>query len=240
MRNSRALIVALAIASALFVLGQLFFVPTRYVHSALMQALQAPAVFFSSLKNQHTIITQLGELQRENQSLRAQLAEAVSRPTLVQDRRSSYLRVPVYSNYPLNNTSRIVIAAGSAAGITEGMSVVLEPGVFIGEVVSTALHYSEVRTLRDLGWELPVKIGPANVDSLLVGGHEPRLTLISRKKPAEAGLEVRLASKKHPYGLLVGTVGSLEPSDNNLFEEASVVAPYIFGEVDQVYVVMTQ
>jgi cell shape-determining protein MreC len=148
--------------------------------------------------------------------------------------------VPVYSNYPLSNTSRIVIAAGSSAGITEGMSVVLEPGVFIGEIVSVSEHYSEVRTMHDLGWELPVKIGPASVDSLLVGGHEPRLTLISRKKPTETGLEVYLASKRHPYGLLVGTVGGLEPSDNNLFEEASLITPYVFGEVDQVYVVLTQ
>ncbi len=236
MRNSRTLLLALAIFSIVFVLGELLFVPKTYVNSGIVQALQAPAAFFRSLANQHGLIQDLTATQLENQSLRAQLAAAESRPGIVKIAKTDYLQAAVYSIYPLNTSGSMLIAAGSSEGVREGMIVVAAPDVFVGEVTKTYKHQSEVRTLYDLGWELPVKIGANKIDSLLVGGHQPRLTLISKKKPATAGMSVYLASSKYPYGLLLGSMGDPAGSDKNLFQEAPLVFPYVLGDLSSVYV----
>jgi cell shape-determining protein MreC len=118
--------------------------------------------------------------------------------------------------------------------------VVAAPDVFLGEVVKVHSHQSEVRTLYDLGWELPVKIGSGKIDSLLLSGHEPRLTLISKKKPAEAGMEVYLASSQYPYGLLVGLMSDPSDSDKNLFQEAVLALPYTMSDLHEVYIRITE
>ena len=238
MKQTRFIILALAVFSVLFVLGQLLFMPKTYVNSGLVQALQAPRVFFASLANQHALIGQLQQAQLENQSLRAQLQSALTRPGIVKDRGVNYLRTPVYLEYPLNNAGMLLIAAGTDEGVAPGMTVVVAPGVFLGEVTKTYTHQSEVRTLYDPGWELSVKIGEAKVDSLLIGGHEPRLTLISKKKQTESGMPVYLTAKKYAYGLLLGEVDDLEDSDKNLFQEAPLVPPYLISDLNEVYVMV--
>lgn len=239
MRHSN-IFVALAIFLVVFVVSELFFVPKTYVNSAVMQALQAPAVFFSSIANQHALIRQLREAQIENQSLRAQLIEAENRAQTMKVGRAQYLRTVVYSQYPQTGTGKLLIAAGSAEGVREGMAAMAAPGIFLGEVVKVYAHQSEVRTLYDLGWELPVKISQNKIDSLLVGGHTPRLTLISKKKPAAAGMEVYLASSKYPYGLLLGVMGDPADSDKNLFQEAPLEPPYLLGDLGAIYVLLSE
>jgi len=111
-----------------------------------------------------------------------------------------------------------------------------EPGMFIGEIIEVHPHQSEVRTINDLGWELSVKIGPEKADSLLVGGHRPLLTLISKKKNVAEGMNVFLASKKYAYGLSVGLTGDLADSGDNLFKESELVLPYEYSSLNKVYI----
>ena len=239
MRNTRTLILALAVFSVIFVLGELFFVPKTYVTSAVVQALQAPRTFLGALADQHGLISQLRDAQLESQSLRAQLIAAQNRPGIVKEHGVGYLRAAVYSEYPLNNAGMVLIAAGTDEGVAPGMVVVAAPGVFLGEVTKSYAHQSEVRTLYDPGWELPVKIGSGKVDSLMVGGHEPRLTLISKKKQTAVDTDVYLAAQKYSYGLLVGKVGDLVDSDKNLFQEAPLALPYLIGDLNEVYVTIS-
>lgn len=236
MRRKPAVLIILALFSAVFVLGQFLFVPKTYVNSAVVQALQAPRVFLSALRNRIDLMHQLTAAQIENQSLRAQLEMALSRPEFVRDGARQYLAVPVYSVYPLNNDNHIVVAAGASEGVQEGMVVLAEPGIFLGEVAKVYAHQSEVRTIYDPGWELPVKIGPDRLDSLLVGGREPQLTLISKKKPAAAGMNAYTAAKKYPYSLLLGTMGDPADSEQNLFQEASLQVPYVLSDLSRVYI----
>jgi len=237
MRLSRRTTIILASCSAVFLLSQWLFVPKTYVNSRLISALQAPAVFIRSLQNRSQMLDQLAELTLENQSLRGQLSELAHAPTRVIDS-VEYLRASVYSSYPFNNVDKVVINAGSAEGVRPGMLVVARPGVFFGEVVSVDTHTSEVETVLSPSVRLEVRIGKGNISSLLEGGHEPRLTLISKKKPAATHEQVIIASKKYPAGLLLGTVGALTTSDDNLFEEAVLKLSYTVSELTEVFVVL--
>lgn len=239
MRTTQKTLLILAVVSVIFVAGQFLFVPKTYVNSAVIQALQAPKIFLDVLGNRHELGEQLKEAQLENQSLRAQLMAALHRPEIITEGRHQYITAPVYSQYPLASAGKIVIGAGAEEGVREGMVVLASPGVFIGEVLRVYAHQSEVRTVYDPGWELPVRIGKDGIDSLLIGGPEPRLTLISKKKPAITSMPVYTAYKKYPYALLAGSMGDPSDSEQNLFQEAPLMLPYLLGETQRVFIERT-
>jgi cell shape-determining protein MreC len=238
MRDTRAKVLFLAIFSVLFVIGEFFFVPKNTVNSAILNALSSPRVLIDALSNRATLAQQMRDGQLENQSLRALLEQEKNRPGIIKEGNQEYLLAPVYSVYPLNNAGRLTIAAGTVEGVKSGMAVLVAPGIFLGEVVEVFEHQSEVRTITDLGWELPVKIGAEKSDALLVGGHRPTLTLISKKKNVTTDMNVLLAVKKYPYGLSVGTTGDVADSSDNLFKEAPLVLPYEFSSLNSVYIIV--
>ncbi len=238
MMHNRAILLILAIGSVIFILGQLFFVPKTYVNSAIVAAITAPGTLVKSLTSTHAIVEQLTRLQLENQSLRGQLFAAENRPGITKERSMRLLSAETYSTYPLNNTGTLFIGAGSAEGVAIGMPVLAARGIFLGEIMSVGEHSSQVRTLYDAGWELPVKIGPHRVDSLLVGGHEPRLTLISKKRPIEHDMLVYSASREHGGGLLLGAVSNPSDSDKGLFQEGRLQLPYLISDTHSVLVVL--
>ena len=234
-KNRRTTLI-LAVFAALFLLSQWFFVPKTYVNSRIIQALQAPNVLLAALQNRSTMIKQLSALALENQSLRAQLAQLMVSPTLIKEPARRYVNARVYSSYPFNNADKMLITAGEPEGIAVGDIVEASPGIFLGTVVKVTGSTSEVQTLFDPSTQIPVKIGESHIDSLLVGGHQPTLTLISKKKLPEAGASVLTAAKSSSYGLTVGTVGELTSSE--LFSTASVVTPYALSDLNQVFILI--
>jgi cell shape-determining protein MreC len=237
MIKNRSVLIILGIFSLLFLLTQWWFVPKTYVNSRIITALQAPAVFFRSLQNRSVMVSQLRELVLENQGLRGQLSQLKNEPLrIVSDRQYLYARV--YSSYPFNNADRVIINAGSEHGVRVGMLAVVREGVFFGEVVSVTNKTSEVQTIFSPEVRLEARVGPENISSLLEGGYEPKLTLISKKKPASTGQQIILASKKYPYGLLLGQVGAISESGDKLFDEALLRVPYIMSELNDIFIML--
>lgn len=236
MKLSRRTLLILAVFSVLFLITQWLFVPGGYVESKLAQALQAPKVFLQALKNRQAVVADLIALGLENQSLRAQLAAQASLPQLIKEEGKTYIYARVFSTYPYNNADRLFISAGSDQGVAIGSLVLFQPGIFLGEVVGVDKNTSEVRTLYDPGLEMPVKIGEDKIDALLVGGHEVRLTLISKKKSAQSGQTIVTSAKQYPYGLLLGSTKDVRDSADNLFQEAALQTPYSVAELNDVYV----
>ena len=237
MKNfNKRTIVILAVFAALFLITQWVFIPGTYSQSRLMQALQAPKVLLQALRSRHSVVADLSVLVMENQSLRGQLAEQGSLPSLIKEAGETYIYARVYSNYPFNNSDRLLINAGIEQGIAPGDVVMVKPGIFLGEVTAVNKNTSEVRTLYDQGLKIPVKIGEGKIDALLIGGHEVKLTLISKKKSAQSGQTVLTAAKQYPYGLLLGMTKDLRDSADNLFQEATLQAPYSVSDLNDVYV----
>lgn len=202
------------------------------MRSRVGQALQAPKILWQALINRHQVVANLSDLSLENQSLLGQLAELKNMASI----EKTYIYARVYSSYPFNNSDKLLINAGSEQGVVLGSVVLVKPGIFLGEIVKVNGNTSEARTIYDAGFEMPVKIGDGKIDSLLIGGHDVKLTLISKKKSAQSGQIILTAAKQYPYGLMIGTTADVRDASDNLFQEASLSASYSMSELNDVYV----
>jgi cell shape-determining protein MreC len=228
-----ALILALAV---LFFISQLFFAPKTYLASRFGRAFQAPVVFIQSIFNRVALSRQIQTLQLENQSLRAQLVELLQRPQFVEEGKELYVSASVYSYYPLNVSDELLINAGSEQGIKEGLAVYADKGILLGQVIKVYDKQSVVKTILTPDWEIPVKLGANKVDALYVGGHSPKLTLISKKKVVLGGETVMSASKDLPFGIELGQVGELRETTEGVFREADITIPYQMSDIETVLV----
>lgn len=236
MHNRNRTFFLLGIVALLFFVSQLLFTPKAYLISRIGQAFQAPVIFFRSLSTRNALMADVTSLLLENQGLRAQLMQAEQAPSVIEQERKRYIRVPLYSSYPFNTSNELLIAAGEESGVLEGASVFASPGVFLGQVISVTRGKAVVRTIFDPGWELPVKIGEGKVDALLVGGQEPKLTLVSKRKPLIGGEPVYLASRDFVYGLSLGTVAELRQSKESLFLEGRLITSYALADLSELYI----
>jgi cell shape-determining protein MreC len=220
----------------MFFVGQLLFAPKTYVVSRLGQAFQAPIIFLKNLATQVNIYEQLQGLQRENLGLRAQLIQSLSRPELIKDGKERYISAELYSRYPFNVADQIFISSGKVDGVASGSPVLVEKGIFLAQITTVSEKSAVARTVLSSGWELPVKIGDDRIDALLVGGFEPKLTLVSKKKPISGGEVIILASRDFPYGLTIGRVGEVSETAEGVFREATVVLPYDLNDLRRILV----
>ncbi|MDP3880673.1 MAG: rod shape-determining protein MreC [bacterium] len=234
-RHSRK-IIALAVVLLIFLIFQLFFMPLQAAKTRFGRALQSPRMLFQYLAVRASLVENINSLNNENQSLQAQILALKEQASILEFEGQSYIRVRSYSNYPFNNKNQILIAAGSASGLRQGQAVLFQPGIFIGEVDKVDEKRAEIRTIFDFNWELPVKIGEEKVDGLLIGGHTPTVTLISKSKNIQLGDPITLASPNFPIGLTVGVVNEVLKDRDDLFQEVKLRFPYNPAEINYLYI----
>ncbi|MBI4094930.1 MAG: rod shape-determining protein MreC [Candidatus Liptonbacteria bacterium] len=179
--------------------------------------------------------SELDTLKKENARLKseAELLESV-RAQLPEEKA---VRVPalVYSRYPYNFRNELLVNAGAAEGISP------EDAVLFGEFLLGAAKEvfedsSVVRTVFDYRWQSAVRVGAQGFDALLVGGNQPRITLIDRQVKVKAGDSIVSASPGFPVGTPVGEVRAVTLSADQLFQEATITFPYDMRDVRAVSV----
>ncbi len=175
------------------------------------------------------------ELQLENKDLKARLWRLEKTQS---NNNSSIISAKIHSRYPFNDKSIISISAGKQSGVSPGMAVTVKEGLLIGKVTKAFSRYSLVETIFNPDWQLPIRIGEAEIESLLTGGSELKVTLIAKDKKLESGDRVFAASKDFPYGLTIGDLEILKPgSSAGVFHEAVVKVPYNLNELSDVRVI---
>ena len=183
-------------------------------------------------------ISELAALRAENERLRARILTDSSAPLLVSLAGRKAIAAKIYSAYPFNNRALVSINAGTREGAQAGMPVLAEDVFLFGRVTEVFDGYSVVRTIFDSGWELPVKIGSSGFDALLVGGRDPRLTLMVKEADIKDGDEVWSVGRDFPYGLTVGTVVGISENDASAFREAALEVPYETGALSGISVLL--
>ena len=128
--------------------------------------------------------------------------------------------IKVYSSYPLNGRGEIIIAAGSKDGVSNGDAVVYRENILVGRVRSVFDKSSIVTTIFDPSWEIPVRIGTPEIDALMQGGNELKLTLIPSEDYVQEGDAVVSAGDIVPYGLEVGFVKTVNRVPGESFQSA--------------------
>jgi cell shape-determining protein MreC len=232
------------VVASLFVIiffGVLFFSSTPFLLEksvaifATEKVFSAPTQFLNSL-------TANGEeayeaLFKENQILKAEVLR-LRKKAYESTSGSRRIVAKVYSTYPFNNRNLIMINAGKRDGVEVNAPVAVEGTFLLGRISEVFSDYSIVSTIFDAGWELPVKVENDSINALLIGGREPRLTLIEKSKLILDGATVYTAEQGFPYGMHVGTINEARDELANTFQEASLVFPYEVSLLTEVSVLL--
>lgn len=207
------------------------------VVGAVSSGMRQPLDFFLG-------VFRAGELERTAQALRlknadleAQILVLRNNPLFIKRPEEHFVKAKIYSSYPFNNRSVVIVNAGVEAGVQPLQAVTVGgEGLLFGHVVEANKGYSLVRTVADEGWEIPVRVGAEETDGLFVGGRTPRLTLVVKGKPLVEGSAVYTASRSFPYGLTIGKVSAVRADPAAAFQEADVVIPYGVGDLAEVLI----
>lgn len=182
----------------------------------------------------------ISDLRLKNAGLKAELLELQLKRAAsaadATDNNDQYRSAKIYSSYPFNDRSIFTIAAGARNGVRKNAPVLAARGLLLGKVIKVFDRFSEVESIFSPAWKLPVKIGAAGIDGLLIGGPDPRVTMIVAEGEIVSGNAVYSASRDFPYGLKIGDVAAIKPSANNFFKEISLDLGYRFGNLLEVLV----
>jgi rod shape-determining protein MreC len=179
-------------------------------------------------------------LKQENENLKAQIQKSQSSiincSSSIAYGPSLLITAKVFSTYPFNVKNKITVNVGKKQDIKEMMVVAVGENLLVGQVVEIFENYSVIRTVFDPEWQLPVRIGREEVNGLLKGGNEPKVTLIEKEKAIQLGDIVYSASQEFLYGLKIGEVGEIKETSAGVFKEAVLKIPFNVGELREVQI----
>ncbi len=197
-----------------------------------------PYGFFNSVSkifSLPSILNEVDNLKKENSDLKGQLSALQNSYSFPSD--SKYAYAKIFSLYPFNIKNRIYINLGKNDGIALGDPVVFSKTTLIGQISAVYDNSSEVITIFDPSYSLPVKIGKNGIDGLLNGGVSPQVGLIDKTKQVSAGDSIYSASKDLPYGLAIGSVKSVGEDSTGAFFNAQIDLSYALSDINDVYVI---
>ncbi len=215
----------------------------RYLLSILIVILIAVTFFTSLFIKSGLPSSEDLILKQENQNLRAEIQSLLlsnsSRNTSSSAQgNQNYIKVRVLSAYPFNTKNQITVDAGEFQGVKKSMVVTLGENILVGEVKEVSPDTSVVQTIFDPQFELPVRIGVQEIDSLLQGGSDPKVALIDKTKAVSVGDLVYSAGAGMPYGLKIGEVSEIKESTAGIFKEASLRIPFNVSELREVEIII--
>ncbi len=106
--------------------------------------------------------------------------EPLVKSSLVRQNGRQAVVAQIYSTFPFNHKNLLTLNAGSDDGVVVGAPVTLDGNILLGQIVEVSSGQSVARTIFDREWSLSARIGSNYVDALLIGGQNPRLTLIDK------------------------------------------------------------
>ncbi|AKM78341.1 MAG: Cell shape-determining protein MreC [Candidatus Wolfebacteria bacterium GW2011_GWC2_46_275] len=175
-------------------------------------------------------------LKLQNENLKAQLQRVQDVPdggVIFDEHRSDRIAANVFSTYPFNMKDTISVDRGSSDGVANAMVATVADSILLGQVTGVREHSSVVRTIFDSHWQLPVRIGPDNINGLFEGGNDPKVVLV--EKQIKVGDGVFSAAKEFPMGIKIGEIKEIKEEAGGIFKEATIRTPYSIGEVRAIF-----
>lgn len=215
------------------------------------------------LESIYGYIYKYDQLVEENESLRAQLAEAQEQARLGQEaiEENENLRellnfaqknsdfefesVKIVSWSASNWASTFTISKGSDAGLEVGDCVVTEYGALVGQIIELGTNWANVRTVIDIDMSVGALVGEAGNAAMVVGDYalmqegKAKLTYLTEGALPLDG-DVVLTSGKggiFPQGLVIGTIYSVNTEAGGQTPYAVIEPACDLGSLSQVFVV---
>ena len=202
-------------------------------------------------------------LQAENESLRAQLAEAqqsardgiaaseenvrLRRLLSVEEKKTSYTvepcKVVLWSSS--NWSSSFTISKGTANGIKLGAPVVTEYYSVVGQVTEVGENWATVSTVIDVDMSVGALTGDTGTSGMVIGEFSlmkdktAKLTFLADGAQIFAGDQVLTSGSggAFPSGLVIGKVESVKTEAGGQIEYGVVVPEVKFEDLVQVFVI---
>lgn len=185
-------------------------------------------------------ITDSKNLLLENESLKTELAKARVMKSESSRSTDNMLQVSVYSNYPFNLKSQLLVSGGANDGVKSDQPVFVSSAssnpVLIGKIAEVFENSSLVQTIFDSNFQISVKVGPTGVSSLLKGGNSPRLTLMPKDAKVNEGDAAYSSEQDYPFGMPLGLVKNISLSADQFFEEADLETAYNPNDFQTVFI----
>lgn len=152
--------------------------------------------------------------------------QSLDQPTIVRQNGRRVLIAQIYSTFPFNYKHLIALNAGAEDGVTVGLPVSTDGNILLGQIIEVSDRQAIARTIFDKDWSLSVRIGDQKADALLIGGQNPKLTLIDKNDQILEGEQIFSAQKDFPYGMKIGTIQRVQDLVAHSFKEADIALNY--------------
>ena len=186
----------------------------------------------SQLQAAQAETARLRELENENKLLREQFGFQKDQPL-------ELVGAKVVAYGPDNVRRTIVMNRGSRDGIQVGQAVV-SSGILVGKVDRVEASTATVGLVSDPEFRLQAIGQSGRARGILRGelGTGLRLEQIAQNERLDRGENILTAgSDRIPKGILIGTTESVDKSDNEIFQAATVRSPLNFERLELVFVV---
>ncbi|MBL8030511.1 MAG: rod shape-determining protein MreC [Candidatus Doudnabacteria bacterium] len=205
--------------------------------------------FFSVLYNLKQLSTENTELKNRVVELKTSLTQAegdirdneILRKELGFKKTSKLSLVPceVMSSNILNLTDTLVLNCGSDEGVKEGQ-VVMAQGHVVGKIIYTNKNTSTARLATSSKFLIDARVSKTGQSAVVEGSFSSGMLLnqIPQSAPLEKGWLIVTAgiNSQVPKDLLIGEVGEVVSTSNDLFKKASLLTPVDFSNLQFVYV----
>lgn len=202
-------------------------------------------------------------LQAENESLRAQLADAQqsARDGIAASEENTRLRQALelrekHTDYTLesskivlwstsNWTSSFTISKGSSSGIEYGDPVITEYGVLVGQITELGTTWATVSTVIDIEMSVGAFVGQEGSSGMVVGEYDlmkekkAKLAYLADGAQIFSGDDILTSGSggSFPQGLVIGTVGAVKTEAGGQIEYGVVEPACDLDALVQVFVI---
>ncbi len=233
---------------------------TGVIASPLQKVVSSTVNWFDTI---YGYLYQYDSLMAENESLRAQLADAQQsardgieaseenvrlRELLnLRDKNSSFVlessKVVLWSSS--NWSSSFTISKGKSSGIELGDPVITEYGVVVGQITELGENWATVSTLIDVDMSVGAFIGETGTSGMVVGEFslmkkkQAKLTYLADGAQIFAGDDVLTSGQggAFPQGLVIGTISAVQSEAGGQIEYGIIEPTCDFDSLVQVFII---
>lgn len=256
-RNLAWLSAAFAAALILLVLAPIPFAGDVESHAASLTAPIASTLRSTTRPVSDVLLNagRLGELSRENASLRQDLVQAQAELTALREQRhaqeqsdaldlaagqlGTHVTAPVLLRDPVPGRQMLLVGRGSEDGLRTGQPVLGSGATLVGMVTAVDKHRARVRLLHDADSAVAIALQSSRTQGSLVGtGDTLRIEMVSSITPVAAGDLVLTSALGGllPPGLLIGRVADAEARTEELFTLIRVEPLVDYDRLEQVLI----
>lgn len=206
--------------------------------------------FFTTLYNLKSLSRENGQLRTRISDLQAQLAAAQtdSRDNEILRQELGFVKssklnlepCEVLAGNVLNLTDTLVLNCGSGQGLIEGQAVMAQ-GYVVGKLIYVSKSTATVLLANSSRFLLDARVSKTGQVGVVEGSFNAGILLdqLPQSASLESGWLVVTAgiNQAIPKDLLIGEVGQIISTPNDLFKKASLITPVDFNNLQFVFVV---